>query len=262
MEEYMKSLSVLISSVILLILVNSTHAQKNSSGELIKEGIAKTKLAYLHYDNNLLNDAYNIFDKAYSSDSTNMLPAYYLALIDYKFCEMNARQGSESLFDKYYNDALAKIKKLETNKNFEADGKIITAGVYMMKITISPMSAVTLSSKVHALLDEAQGIDPSNPYSYLIRGIMDLNTPEMYGGSPSNALKNFNTSLRLFGENDSTLIPWGDVETLAWTGQALEKLGNLESAEFTYKKSLKEEPDFMWVKQSLLPNLEAKLANR
>ena len=63
-------------------------------------------------------------------------------------------------------------------------------------------------------------------------------------------------------ENKNSLNPgWGYVEMLAWIGRTQEKLDDDEAAHFTYKKALRIEPDFGWVKYSLLPDLEKKLAD-
>ncbi|NTU73493.1 hypothetical protein HGB07_04985 [Candidatus Roizmanbacteria bacterium] len=65
------------------------------------------------------------------------------------------------------------------------------AGIYMMKIATSSMSAVTLSPKAHSLLDDAQKSQPGNPRPYIIRGTMKYQTPGIFGGSYEDAVKNF-----------------------------------------------------------------------
>ena len=120
---------------------------------------------------------------------------------------------------------------------------------------------MTLSPKIYSLLDEAQRIDPGKPYSYVIRGIMYFNTPQMYGGSYEEALKNFNKAAKLFEgtDNENNINPvWGYAETLAWIGRTQENLKDNDAAKFAYQKALSVAPDYAWVKYSLLPNLEKK----
>jgi tetratricopeptide (TPR) repeat protein len=94
--------------------------------------------------------------------------------------------------------------------------------------------------------------------------MMKYNTPGMFGGSYKDALKNFNISASLYEKQnkDTASSDLGYLEALTWTGRSHEKLENFEAAMFSYKKVLSIEPDFGWVKYSLLPKLEEKLAKK
>lgn len=46
---------------------------------------------------------------------------------------------------------------------------------------------------------------------------------------------------------------------MAWLGIDYENLGKTEKAVEVYKKALSEDPEFAWIKYSLLPNAENKL---
>ncbi len=250
-----------ITTVLFLLFSISLSAQQDSVSALISQGRALSKAAYLHYNMNEMLEAQTVFEKAFDMDKSNMLPLYYITLVDYKLLEMSVRDSS-ILFDRYYETALKNADTLGADKDFAADGKILAAAIYMMKIATNPMSGATLSFRIHSLLDDAQKTNPEKPYSYVIRGMMNFNTPQMYGGSYKDALKNFNKAAKLFedDENENGTDPnWGYVETLAWMGRTQEMLNNNEAAQFAYKKALSIEPEFGWVKYSLLPKLEEKL---
>ncbi len=175
---------------------------------------------------------------------------------------MSLRPGNEDLFDKYYEDAVAHAEQLSNQKEIESEGKTLLAGIYMMKVATSSMSAVTLSPKIHSLLDDAQEIDPFNPRPYIIRGVMKYQTPGIFGGSYEDAAKNFSKAIQLFEKQDDVdmLKPhWGYLESLAWLGRTQEKLDNYDAAKFAYEKALSVEPNYGWVKYSLLPQLMKKL---
>jgi len=261
MEKVMNNALKLLTIALILLLSILVSAQTNSTGELITEGKALSKKAYFQYDQKQILEARSIFEKAYASDNSNLLPLYYITSIDYKLLEMSMYQGGDSLFDKYYENALVNAERLGADKNFEADGRILSAAIYMMRIATSALSAVTLSPKIHSLLDEAQSINPEKPYSYVIRGMMKFNTPGIFGGSYEDALKNFNQAVKLFeaDEDTSSINPvWGYAETLVWLGRTQEKLENNDAAKFAYQKALNVEPDYAWVKYTLLPSLEKK----
>ncbi|MFO7447780.1 MAG: hypothetical protein R6W90_15550 [Ignavibacteriaceae bacterium] len=258
----MKHLFVLFAYLFVLFTGINLHAQHNSEEE-INKAKALAMQAYMSYDKDVLLNARNIFEKLYNSDKTSLLPLYYMTLLDYKYLEMNLK-GDGTLFDKYYDNAVSNAEILSNDKSFMADGKTLLAGIYMMKIAVSAMSAVTLSPKIHSLLDDVQAQKPSKPYSYIIRGMMKFNTPGIFGGSYDDALKNFNQAIKLSEnqENDPLTPGWAYVEALAWKGRTLVELENYDAAVFTYKKALAEEPEYGWVKHVLLPQVDKEISNR
>lgn len=224
----------------------------------LKEGRELSRQAYLQYNRELFLQARSVFEKQYNSNKSSLLPLYNMTLVDYKLLEIGLRDG-ENLFDKYYETALKNAEILSNDGQFAADGKILSASIYMMKIANSSMSAITLSPKIHSLLDEAQKINPNNPLSYLVRGIMKYNTPGIFGGSYEDALKNCNQAIKLYEKDSASEKPtpvWGYIEALAWAGRSLEALENYDAAEFTYNKALKVESEYGWVKYVLLPGLQ------
>jgi tetratricopeptide (TPR) repeat protein len=222
------------------------------------EGIRLAEKALIAYNKDLLLQAREIFLKENSSSAA----LYYQTYCEYKLLEMSLSPGNEDLFDKYYDDAVAHAEQITAVKENESEAKTLLAGIYMMKIATSSMSAVTLSPKVHSLLDDAQKSDPDNPRPYIIRGVMKYQTPGIFGGSYEDAAKNFSKAIQLFEkqENVDSLKPhWGYLESLAWLGRSQEKLENYDAAKFAYEKALKVEPNYGWVKYSLLPQLMKKL---
>ncbi len=261
MNNAVKLLAIILVALFSMFI----QAQTVSSENLINEGVEKLKTAYFNYSTEQMLEARSIFAKVLSENQSDLTSLYYITLIDYKLLEMSMKSNGESMFEKYYETSLKNAEKLESDKIFSADGKILSAAIYMMKIATSPMSAVTLSPRIHSLLDDAQSIAPNKPYGYVIRGMMKYNTPGIFGGSYEDALKNFNYAVRLFenDENVKSINPvWGYAETLVWTGRTQEKLENNEAAMFTYKKALSVEPEYGWVKYSLLPELEKKIVSK
>ncbi|MGK9370075.1 tetratricopeptide repeat protein [Melioribacter sp. Ez-97] len=240
------------SLICLFVLVVSSVLY--SQVERVDSLIGLAKGAYLKYDSTELEKLRAEFSEV-SYSGQNNIASYYNALLGYKLLEMN--MGDKEAFDQIYENALREAERLIDIDGFKADGLVLQAAVYMMKIATNPISAVTLSSKIHQLLDEAQSIDSANPYSYVIRGMMKFNTPEMFGGSYEEALKNFSRAVLLF-ENNGERPAWGYAESLAWLGRTYVELGDYQSALFTYRRALNAEPEYGWVKHVLLPEAEKK----
>ncbi len=260
MNNLIRSLALVFTVTISTALI----AQTRSINDQLTKGKLLTKQAYSHYDKNLLLQSHDIFQHIYKADTSNFEALYNVTLVEYKLLEMGTRPGNEQLFEQYYEAALENTKILTDKKEFVAEGKTLSAAIYMMKIASNPLSAITLSSKIHSLLDEAKKIKPDYPRIYLIRGMMKFNTPRIFGGSYEAALINFNKSVSLYEKQnlDTANIDWGYLEALTWAGRTLDKLENFEAAIFLYKKVLSAEPDFGWVKYSLLPKLEEKLTQK
>ncbi|AFN74230.1 TPR domain protein [Melioribacter roseus P3M-2] len=241
------------SLICLFVLVVSSvlYSQVERVDSLI--GLAKS--AYLRYDSSDLEKLRSEFNElAYTGGNHNA--AYYSALLGYKLLEMN--MGNKSVFGNYYEATLKDVERLLEFDDIRADALVIKAAIYMMKIATNPISAVTLSPKIHQLLDEAQSIDPENPYSYVIRGMMKFNTPKMFGGSFEEALKNFSKATFLF-ENYRNLPAWGYAESLAWLGRTYVELEDIQSALFAYNRALNSEPEYGWIKHALIPEAEEKI---
>lgn len=246
--------------IILSLLITSLLLAQNPNGaeeKKLLDAINLADKALIAYDKDLLLQARDVFEK----ENNNLTCLYYQTFCDYKLLEMSTRPGNHNLFDKYYADAVANSEKLASIDDYESEGKTLLSAIYMMKIATNPMSAVTLTPKIHLLLDEAQKINPDNPRSFIIRGIMKLQTPAMFGGSIEDASKNFAKAIQIFDKDDEVnkIKPhWGYLESLAWMGITQEKLDNLDAAIFSYQKALNVEPDYAWIKYSLLPKLLEK----
>lgn len=249
---------ILVISLFLNALITAQAVQDKDNQKYLLEAITLCEKAFIVYDSNMLQKAKEIFEQNNSTPTA----LYYKTLCEYKLLEMSSRPGNESLFEKNYESGVANAEKLSAFAGFESEGKTLLAVIYMTKIASNPMSAVTLTPKIHSLLDEAQKINPDNPRSYLIRGIMKLQTPAMFGGSIEDALKNFSKAIQIFDKEDEIdkFQPhWGYLESLAWMGITQEKLENLDAAKFSYQKALNVEPNYTWVKYSLLPKLLEKI---
>jgi hypothetical protein len=167
----MKSTIKLLTILSLAITTLPSAQTQNRTGEnKILEAINLADRASIVYDKDMLLKAKETFEK----ESDNLTCLFFQNFCEYKLLEMSTRPGNGDLFDKIYDAAVAHAEKLSSAEGFESEGKTLLAGIYMMKIASNPMSAVSLTPKIHSLLDESQQHNPDNPRSYIIRGIMRL----------------------------------------------------------------------------------------
>lgn len=238
-------------------------APLNKTSSPMSDAITLVKKAYLYYNKEMFMNALKMFRTLTANKDEKEKALYYAAYTEYKLVEMSLQKGNEDLFDTYYDSAVQHAEQLANSPAYSSEAKTLLAGIYMMKIANSPMSAVTLTGTIHGLLDDAQKITQDNPRSYLIRGIMLFNTPALFGGSAEKALQNINKAVSLFERDEDTTgtkPQWGHLESLAWQGRVHTLLENYDAALFSYTKALEEEPEFMWVSKNLLPSLKKKMS--
>lgn len=258
-------LSKALFAAILIASSSILFSQTSSGDALLKKGKALTEEAYAAYNQEQFLQSRNIFEQVYESNKANILPLYYMTFIDYKLLEMSLRQQGDSLFNKYYDGAEKNAQLILKDKNWISEGNTLLAAIYMMKIAKNSMASVSLYPKIMDLLVDAEEINPSNPRSFLIEGMMKFNTPKQYGGSFEDAAKNFRKAVSIYEKQDTTFTlqpTWGYLEALSWLGRSLDQLDNNEEAKFMYKKVLSIQPEYGFVKYYLLPNLEKKLKEK
>ena len=121
------------------------------------------------------------------------------------------------------------------------------------------MKSMLLGPRVGKAAQKAKQLAPDNPRVVLSAAISDFNTPEMFGGNKEKGLQGFQRAAELFAQEEPTdhIQPvWGHREAYAWLGIAYQNQGELESARAAFEKALEIDPDFGWVKDWLLPELE------
>lgn len=247
--------------IALFTLSTFTFSQDIILNEKIKEGKEMLHQAYINWDLNLFINANSLFERILNSEPENDLVKYYKCYSEYRL--INYGLGGDKykkLYDKYLNPAIENGEKLRDikDKKLKSESLVVLASIYMMKLSKATLDAPILSMKVNSLLDEAENLDSQNPRVYLLKGIMEYNTPGIFGGSFDDAIDNLQKTLTLFDKDKpNDLYPdWGKVESLAWLALSYQAKKDFNKAENFFNKALEIEPEFGWVKYNLLPELQ------
>ena len=247
------SQTVLILFAAAAILFGSSNS---GTTKLLKQAKELSKKAFLKYNIQLFQQSAGLCQRVLSAEPTNAEARYYLAYNQYRILTFLIGKGSNAETDTYSNSAIQNLKAISKIANYKSEASALLAAVYMMKLAKSQSEAPAISKKIYSLLAEAAAYNNSNPRIYLVKGIMLFNTPKMFGGSNRKAINNFDKAISLFEKKVKSPVNWGYLETLAWKGQALTRLGKYAEAETVYNKALKTEKNFSWVKYNLLPALQ------
>ncbi len=94
---------------------------------------------------------------------------------------------------------------------------------------------------------------------YVQQGNAQFYMPPVFGGSKTEAIAKFKTATELMTQNGSSVEnDWNYLSLLVLIAQSYEEMEKWEQAKKYYNRALAVEPDFMWVKNELLPGLIKK----
>jgi tetratricopeptide (TPR) repeat protein len=105
--------------------------------------------------------------------------------------------------------------------------------------------------------------DDQNPYGYIQYGNSQYYMPAVFGGSKAVALDFFLRAEKLMEQNNMQIQEnWNYLNLLTIIAQAYVEVNNYSAADTYYQKILRIEPNFLWVKNELYPQLLKKKNNR
>jgi len=102
--------------------------------------------------------------------------------------------------------------------------------------------------------------DFNNPYGYIQYANSQFYMPPVFGGSKKIALDYYKKAESLMEKNQEIIKEdWNYLSLLSMIAKAYIELNDFKNAKAYYEKILKIEPDFLWVKNELLPDLLKKI---
>ena len=141
----------------------------------------------------------------------------------------------------------------------EAESAMLQSAVVGQLIGVSGIFAIPrLGPKTNRLMDEAIALAPGNPRVWLLKGVLSIHKPKMFGGGLDKAERELKKAIELFPA-DSPVAPrpsWGYAEAWAWLGSVHAGQKRVDEARAAYARALELQPHFDWVRQHLLPALD------
>lgn len=177
-----------------------------------------------------------------------------LALSQFGLLSATMADQDEDLFDEYYDNTVENLEALiKSDKNW-AEPKAILSAVYGLKMAYNPMMGMFLGPKSGNLIEKAKDLAPKSPLVWKLYANSKFFTPEMFGGDLDEAISSYEKCIQLYESQPAQLeYNWLYLDALAFMGQAYLKKGEKEKAKLIFEKALQVEPEFAWVKYSLLP---------
>ena len=151
------------------------------------------------------------------------------------------------------NKAIEVLEALVKEKPESGEAWALLAQSYGLQISYQPMKAVYYGPKASAALNKAIDYAPQSPRTHLVKAISEYNTPVIFGGSKTAALKTLDTALSLF-QSDSGQNQWGHAEAFVWRGLTNQSMNNSEAAIQDWQQALELSPDYGWANMLLSKN--------
>ena len=205
------------------------------------------------------------FERALADTSLAAWGHYYIALADYRIADHLLATGEKNkgAASEHLKATVEHLQKATEIKPQAAEAHALLSSAYGRQIGLNPIKGMVLGRRAEQALKKAVQLAPDNPRVVLCMAIRDFNTPGMFGGSKEKGLQGFQRAAELFAREEPTdpIHPvWGHSRTYAWLGLAYQDRGELALARAAFAKALAINPDFSWVKNVLLPELEKAVA--
>lgn len=186
---------------------------------------------------------------------------FRLELLNYQYgyiawCIDNKKK---ELAQQYIQLGDANIAVLEKSGHIPSLVNSYKSAFYGYKIGLNVLKAPFIGPKSVDCAKLAMKQDDKNPYGFIQYANAQYYMPAAFGGSKQEALKYYIKAEKLMELNQNQIKEdWNYLGILIMIAKAYTDLKDYEHAKAYYTKILNIEPNFLWVKTKLLPELSKK----
>jgi tetratricopeptide (TPR) repeat protein len=148
------------------------------------------------------------------------------------------------------------IQVLEKIGSYGSAVNSYRSAFYGYKIGLNKLKAPFIGPKSVECAKMAMKQDADNPYGYIQYANSQFYMPAVFGGNKKIALDYYTKAKNLMEINHQKIIQdWNYLSLLSMIAKTYTELKDFKQAKTYYEKILKIEPDFLWVKNELYPDL-------
>ncbi len=181
----------------------------------------------------------------------------HLTITQYGYTGYLIGTGRDDEAEKLLNKTVRNAEKLKST-SYKAEAYALLAGLNGYEIGLAKHKAPFLGKKSQKLTGKSLELTRINPLGWMEKGNIYYHMPGFFGGSYDKA-KNYYSNAVMYFDQTPYLPAWLKLNALVWLAKTHEANGNFEEAASTYRKALKIEPEFNWVKNELYPGLQKKM---
>jgi len=233
-------------------------AERPTLASLLSKADRQIETAAHQANLNSLDPARLAIDKALVLDPKSSWAWYYKGYAAYTESILQEVKHDLAAKESALNEADHALEKsIELERTGEALALHVTVLGSLLRVR-GPESGAQLGPRMGQELAEARKLSPKSPRVLMVAGVSALFTPPQWGGDLHKAEKLLGEALVEF-DQEKTAPPqpsWGRAETQVWLGMTHQKLGEMPKAKSDFEQALLIDPDYAWVKYSLLPSMD------
>jgi len=201
-------------------------------------------------------------NKKYQQDK-NIDCLYNLTFAQYGFIVYCIISEQREKGEEFLNYAENNSNRLLRYDSAWAEIYSLKAALYGFKIEFNKLRAIKYGLKSLEYMDRAMALDQNNARVWMEKGNITYYIPDFLGGGLQNAIACHVKSVSLF-EKEPELLTYNWLYLLVLTnlGRWYTEAEKYESAGRIYEKILQIEPDYLWVKNELYPDLQDKTSGK
>lgn len=163
---------------------------------------------------------------------------------------------------KYLALAEKNIDILESRNHDMSEVHAYRCAFYGFRIGLNKLSAPVNGLKSIDHAKKALELGPDNYFAWIQYGNIQFYMPSTFGGSKQEGIAYFLKARQMMEKDRNGLKEnWNYLSLLVIIGQSYTYTGELASARTVYEEILRIEPQFLYVKDELLPELLTKMKN-
>lgn len=163
---------------------------------------------------------------------------------------MKRKKEAEAVLEK----AESQVEQLLAAERYKSRVYSLKGAFYGFRIQLQPLRAPYFGKKSEEANRKALELGPEEPQAWMERGNIAYYKPAIFGGSKSDAVPYYEKAVRLYestpGRSEQN---WVYLNCLAGLGMAYEETGEADKAGEVYRKLLRMEPGFSWIRDELYP---------
>lgn len=190
-------------------------------------------------------------DRVYQS-AGDVHVLYDLLIARYGFIAFSL-ENDEAIAREHLDMAEDELDILFGYQYYQADAYALQGAFLGFRISLRPISGIRLGPRSYRSIDKAREADPENPIAWMETGNSLFYTPSAFGGSKEEARDAYRKAIALFEKDMKNNHRWLYLNSLVGLARSYSYVGTQQQVIDTYRKALRFEPDFKWVRDELLP---------
>lgn len=191
--------------------------------------------------------------------SGNYNDLYALVEAQYGYIAWLIAEKEKRLAREYVKQAESHLERMLRYDDNWARAHAMLGAVYGFKIGLDPYKAVVFGTRSFDENNRALELAPNDPQVWMEKANIELYKPSIFGDNSLEAMKMYQKSVELYEQDAGQLQHnWLYLNALIGLASAAIEAEKYSVANATYRKILRIEPGFRWIRDEVYPEFRAK----